>query len=84
MICKEMVLKSRSTVLTSPTRSVNAIDTGQNYVDFLPFLQYIPNVPYKATARAYLDLAETTYRDLMEDARRNLVSHEPYLPARPS
>ncbi|TFY62803.1 hypothetical protein EVJ58_g3641 [Rhodofomes roseus] len=58
---------------------INAIDGGQNYVDFLPFLQYIPNVPYKALASKYYNLAETTYRGLMEDARRNLQAG---LPAR--
>lgn len=54
---------------------INAIDGGQNYVDFLPWLQYIPYIPYKASAAAYYDLAEKTYRSLMDEAKRTLVCY---------
>ncbi|KAG7087228.1 hypothetical protein E1B28_013209 [Marasmius oreades] len=50
---------------------INAIDSGQNYVDFLPFLQYVPGIPYKAKAAAYYQLAERTYKALMDEAKAN-------------
>ncbi|KAF9255704.1 cytochrome P450 [Marasmius fiardii PR-910] len=56
---------------------INAIDSGQNYVDFLPFLQYVPGIPYKAKAAAYYALAERTYKTLMDEARANYESGKP-------
>lgn len=55
------------------THRINAIDGGQNYVDFLPWLQYIPGIPYKGLAAAYYSLAEKTYKFLMDEAKRNFV-----------
>lgn len=55
---------------------ISAIDSGQNYVDFLPFLQYVPRIPYKARAAAYYELAERTYKTLMDEAKANYVSKQ--------
>ena len=52
---------------------VEAIEAGKNTVDFLPWLRYVPFAPYKKYARDYLDLAESTYKQLMDDAKANLV-----------
>ncbi|KAF9265165.1 cytochrome P450 [Marasmius fiardii PR-910] len=56
---------------------INALDSGQNYVDFLPWLQYIPGIPYKAKAAAYYELAERTYKTLMDEAKANYESGKP-------
>ncbi|KZT04209.1 cytochrome P450 [Laetiporus sulphureus 93-53] len=56
---------------------INVIDGGQNYVDFLPWLRYIPGVPYKVVAASYYDLAERTYRSLMDEAKRNFEGGKP-------
>jgi len=56
---------------------INAIDGGQNYVDFLPWLRYVPYIPYKAFAAEYYDLAEKTYKYLMDEAKHKLESGLP-------
>ncbi|KAF9455804.1 cytochrome P450 [Collybia nuda] len=56
---------------------IDAIDSGQNYVDFLPFLQYIPGIPYKAKAAAYYQLAERTYKTLLDEAKANFEAGRP-------
>ncbi|KAK7043902.1 hypothetical protein VNI00_008068 [Paramarasmius palmivorus] len=56
---------------------VEAIEAGKNYVDFLPFLQYIPGVPYKKPAAEYQRLAESTYKQLMDEAKHNLEAGRP-------
>jgi hypothetical protein len=61
---------------TNLAARINAIDSGQNYVDFLPFLEYIPGVPYKAKAAAYYELGEQTYKTLIDEAKANYVSME--------
>jgi hypothetical protein len=52
---------------------VEAIEAGKNTVDFLPWLRYVPFAPYKKYARDHLNLAESTYKRLMDDAKDNLV-----------
>ncbi|ESK83069.1 cytochrome p450 [Moniliophthora roreri MCA 2997] len=56
---------------------VEAIEAGKNYVDFLPFLRYIPGVPYKKPAAEYQKLAESTYKQLMDEAKANLEAGRP-------
>ncbi|KAJ3567899.1 hypothetical protein NP233_g6061 [Leucocoprinus birnbaumii] len=56
---------------------INAMDSGQNYVDFLPFLEYIPGMPYRARAAAYYQLAERTYKKLMDEAKANYEAGKP-------
>lgn len=59
-----------------PTHRFLALDTGKNTVDFIPLLRYLPYplAEYKKFAREYFDLAERTYRGLMDDVRGCLVS----------
>jgi hypothetical protein len=52
---------------------VAAIDAGKNYVDFIPWIRFVPFAPYKRAAAEYYHLAETTYKYLMDEAKRNLV-----------
>ena len=52
---------------------VEAIEAGKNTVDFLPWLRWVPFAPYKAYSKSYFDLAESTYKQLMDDAKANLV-----------
>ena len=52
---------------------LEAIEAGKNTVDFLPWLRYVPFAPYKKFARDYFHLAESTYKQLMDDAKDNLV-----------
>ena len=52
---------------------INASSGGENFVDFLPWLRFIPKMPYKAKAAAYYALAEKTYKTLFEEAKVELV-----------
>lgn len=54
---------------------MQAVDGGKNYVDLFPWLRYIPKLPYKASAAAYYQLAEKTYRSLMDSVKERLVSY---------
>ncbi|KJA16708.1 hypothetical protein HYPSUDRAFT_47078 [Hypholoma sublateritium FD-334 SS-4] len=56
---------------------VEAIEAGKNTVDFLPWLRWVPFAPYKAYSKAYLNLAESTYKQLMDDAKANLEAGKP-------
>ena len=52
---------------------MQAVDGGKTYVDFFPWLRYIPKVSYKAQAAAYYQFAEKTYRSLMDSVKESLV-----------
>ncbi|KAF8957829.1 cytochrome P450 [Flammula alnicola] len=56
---------------------VDSIEAGKNTVDFLPWLRYVPFAPYKKYARNYRNLAESTYKQLMDDAKANLEAGKP-------
>jgi hypothetical protein len=74
--CKSSFAYARRTI-TDLFSSINAIDGGQNYVDFLPWVRFIPFIPYKALASSYFKLAENTYKSLMDEARQNMEAGRP-------